>query len=233
MTTLFDEPFFTDSWDQDIITYIANKGWEVTSEQNNYVDITDKHLVYGTGNNHFWSSDYEANELLDEGFKYLTKEQFKEKIGMVTVQKKLKPSDVKGYVKGTHQPYTDYNKEIEDWLKSNSDNTEFYSWDSGKFIFTGQATFYRHSSVFNNEVYYTNEEFKKLIGMDTTSDESDVLVPIKQKLDELYKEDPVAVRQYLKELDTREANIRKELEFAEAKKARLEKHIDVLKSKLQ
>lgn len=230
MTTLFNESFFTDSWDEDMITYITNKGWEVTSENDDYVALTDKHLVYGPSNNHFWSSDFETNELLSNGFEKLTKEQFKGKIGMTTVQKKLKPSDVKGYVRGKHHPYTGYNQEIANWLENKSDNTDF---DNSNYIFVGYDDFYSHSLVDDNEVCYTNEEFKKLIGMDITPKKSDTLVSTKQTLDELYKTNPTAVRQYLKELATREANILKELEFAEAKKARLEKHIDVLKSKLQ
>lgn len=226
MTTLFDEQFYTDDFDQEILDFITSKGWGLKSEYSNKPNLSDNYLVYGNGTDRFWTSHF------NDKFLQLTKEAFKEKIGMTTVQKKLKPSDVKGYVRGKHHPYTDFNQEIADWLKVNSDVTDFDD-ESNRYIFTGCDSFYSHYIVDDDEVYYTNDEYKKLIGMDDTPNVSDTLVSTKQQLDELYKSDPVVVRQYLKELATREDNIRKELEFAEAKKARLEKHIDILKSKLQ
>lgn len=149
---------------------------------------------------------------------------------MTVVQKKLKPSDVKGYVRGKHQPYTDYNQEIADWLKVNSDVTDFDD-KSNRYIFTGYSTFYSHCIVGDDEVYYTNEEFKKLIGMDNTPD-GDFESLLKQAYG-LVKQIEQLLDKSKLQIDTKQDNIRKELEFAEAKKARLEKHIDVLKSKLQ
>jgi hypothetical protein len=74
----------------------------------------------------------------------------------------------------------------------------------------------------------TITEFKQRIGFVPKKE-----VSVRNKLDELIKTDGKAVIDYLKELLVREDNILKELRFAEAKKERLEKHIEVLKSKLQ
>lgn len=274
MTTLFDEQFYTDDFDQEILDFITSKGWGLKSEYSNKPNLSDNYLVYGKGTNRFWTSHF------NDGFLKLTKEEFKEKIGMTTVQKKLKPSDVKNYVRGKHQPYTDYNKEIEDWLENNSDNTEFYRGDIGKFIFTGNNTFYRHYIATKYEVYYTNEEFKKLIGMDTTPEKSDAfptleagkhIVQIEGRKWGYYLTDDIIAwvtygddavlgwdrftnvkdeitHVYEVKTETfphikyatciwdstksKKVNIRKELEFAEAKKQRLENHINILKSKL-
>lgn len=128
-----------------------------------------------------------------------------------------------------HTPNT---REVQQFLKMNFELSDRYGeWESTHNFIT---------PTYNKEALYTTnsdwglfiptDEFIELIGMEDVPDTS---VSTKQQLDELYKTDPVVVRQYLKELATREDNIRKELEFAEAKKARLEKHIDTLKSKLQ
>lgn len=124
-----------------------------------------------------------------------------------------------------HTPNT---REVQQFLKMNFEISDRYGeWGSTNDFIT--PTYSKEALYTTNSdwgVFISTDKFIELIDMD-------VGYSTKQQLDELYKSDPVVVRQYLKELATREDNIRKELEFAEAKKARLEKHIDVLKSKLQ
>jgi hypothetical protein len=77
--------------------------------------------------------------------------------------KKIKPKDLEGFVYCSRQPYTDYNQEIVDWLKENAkfDDTVL----PYNYIFSGEESFYKHSTVFPNDRYYSNEEFKEWIGM--------------------------------------------------------------------
>jgi hypothetical protein len=77
--------------------------------------------------------------------------------------KKIKPSDLAGFINNRRQPYTDYNQDIVDWLR---DNAKFHDSElDHNYIFSGEEGFYRHSTVFPNDKYYTNEEFKEWIGM--------------------------------------------------------------------
>ena len=136
---------------------------------------------------------------------------------------------LKGFVNKQHQPYTEYNQEIINWLEENADGiTDSLGYN--KFIFTQNDdtdSFYTYMDIYRYDVYYTNEQFKEWIGMTKKKD------CVRNKLEELIKTDGKVVIEYLKELLAREDSIRKELQFAEAKKERLEKHIEVLKSKLQ
>lgn len=88
--------------------------------------------------------------------------------------KKLKPTDLKGFVAGVHQPYTDYNQDIIDWLEEHSDETEFDE-QYRKYIFGGKLSFYTHDVTYKHEVYYTNEQFMELIGMQDISNNFPVL----------------------------------------------------------
>jgi hypothetical protein len=78
--------------------------------------------------------------------------------------KKIKPSDLAGFVKDEYNPYTDYNQEIADWLELNAvyANPQF---GHNKYIFAGFDEFYQHYIKYGHDVYYTNEQFKEWIGM--------------------------------------------------------------------
>ncbi len=81
--------------------------------------------------------------------------------------KKIKATDLKGFVSYEHQPYTDYNKDIADWLTENAAQVDFKNHtDRSCYIFTYRnGEFYSHCPVMSFDVYYTNEEFKEWIGM--------------------------------------------------------------------
>jgi hypothetical protein len=80
--------------------------------------------------------------------------------------KKIKTTDLEGFVKDVHHPYTDYNEEIADWLMENAEVDNQTPLDYGGYIFTDeQGTFYGQKIIYSMDVYYTNEEFKKWIGM--------------------------------------------------------------------
>ena len=77
---------------------------------------------------------------------------------------KIKPSDLKGFVEDKFTPYTDYSKEIAEWLKENAEFTgrHQYYYDC---IFSAGNEFYCHYMKYSHDVYYTNEAFKEWIGM--------------------------------------------------------------------
>lgn len=77
--------------------------------------------------------------------------------------KKIKPKDLEGFVYRSHQPYTDCNQEIVDWLKENAKFDDVVL--PYNYIFSGEESFYKHSTVFLSDRYYSNEEFKEWIGM--------------------------------------------------------------------
>lgn len=77
--------------------------------------------------------------------------------------KKIKPSDLKGFVNRSHQPYTDHNQEIVDWLRENTDFRE--PTQEYRYIFSEEDKFYQHFVKYDSDVYYTNEKFKEWIGM--------------------------------------------------------------------
>lgn len=81
--------------------------------------------------------------------------------------KKINPTELKGFIANKHQPYTDYNEEIADWLMENAEVDNLTPLNYGGYIFTDeQGTFYGQKIIYNVDKYYTNEEFKKWIGMD-------------------------------------------------------------------
>ena len=78
--------------------------------------------------------------------------------------KKIKPTDLKGFVANEHQPFTDYNQEIADWLTENAEVDILTP--ISLYIFTDeQGTFYGQKIIYSQDKYYTNEEFKEWIGM--------------------------------------------------------------------
>lgn len=81
--------------------------------------------------------------------------------------KKIKTTDLKGFVANEHRPYTDYNKDIADWLTENADRVDFTRHiNPSCYIFTSRGgEFYSHYNTIAGDVYYTNEEFKEWIGM--------------------------------------------------------------------
>jgi hypothetical protein len=200
---------------------------------------------------------------------------------------KIKPSNLKGYIQGSHQPYTDYNQEIVDWLKINS---QLGDYQFNRYIFSGPTDFYTHTYAGSYDTYYTNEQFKEWIGMnkpvaftkadlkqgyivecrnngkyvvvgnllisldsergwnslvdykddltlDTTGDviEWDIM-----KVFSPYSADSrkglsgcLELLWERVEVDTRKEAIKKELEYAKAKKLRLEAHIEKLEGKIK
>lgn len=98
MGKLFDVEFYTTEHDQDIIDFIEKR----LMVSPDYWSFPSKYIVYGTGNDYFWTSDNSCSEKF--GTK-LTKQQFKEKIGMIDKEGKkdemvsYKLIDKDGYLK--------------------------------------------------------------------------------------------------------------------------------------
>ena len=209
----------------------------------------------------------------------------------IDMNTKIKPKDLKGYVAGSHQPYTQYTKELADWLGINSKIDIF---NITRYIFSGVTGFYTHTYADSYDHYYTNEQFKEWIGMnkpvaftkaaftkadlkqgsivecrngdryaivgnllinlnsergwnslvdykddltlDTTGDE------IEWDIMQVFSPYSADTRKGLSgslellwervEVDTRKEAIKKELEYAKAKKLRLEAHIEKLEGKV-
>ena len=98
MGNLFDEGFCTTEHDRDIIDFIE-KNFMVSSGD---WDFPSKYIVYGTGCDYFWASD---NGYSEKCRTKLTKQQFKEKIGMIDKEDKkddmvsYKLIDEEGFIK--------------------------------------------------------------------------------------------------------------------------------------
>lgn len=72
----FDDRFYTDDFDQEMLDYIKSEySWDVI-----WFKGDDEHLKYGSNRDEFWTFNAYENSV---HFKYLTKQQFKEKIGMI------------------------------------------------------------------------------------------------------------------------------------------------------
>lgn len=71
----FNESFYTDDFDQETLDFIQ-ENYNVTSS-GKFID-SDKYLKYGVVNGFFWTHDHPPYAQM----KHLTKNQFKEKIGM-------------------------------------------------------------------------------------------------------------------------------------------------------
>lgn len=71
--THFNEAFYTKDYDQEMLDFVKGK-YELDQQEGNVI-----YLKYGTGNDCFWISDNVYNRCGT----LLTKQQFKEKIGMV------------------------------------------------------------------------------------------------------------------------------------------------------
>lgn len=83
MSKVFDENFYTEEFDQEILDFIVERGWKLEGPCWGTVSsINDTTLYYGTGIEGFWTDSEEDHF----GFVLLTKQAFKEKIGMTTKQ---------------------------------------------------------------------------------------------------------------------------------------------------
>lgn len=92
------ENFCTDDFDQEIINYLVEAGYPVLGNTpDDKPNLNQKMLKYGTGNKYFWTSD-------DDGYVHtlLTKEQFKEWIGMTKKQEEKKDMKLSDLVSGKH-----------------------------------------------------------------------------------------------------------------------------------
>lgn len=105
--------------------------------------------------------------------------------------KKIKTTDLKGFVANEHQPFTDYNQEIADWLTENAEVNILTP--ISPYIFTDeQGTFYGQKIIYSQDKYYTNEEFKEWIGMTKN-------LTTKEKLENVINNEGQRVLDYLKE----------------------------------
>lgn len=134
--------------------------------------------------------------------------------------------------------YIDYDfhtpniKEVREFLKDNFElSGRIGEWESGDKHITPT---YSREALYTTDsswgVFIPTEKFMKLIGMSKKSNEEfDSLLEhahsLVKQIEELWSKAK-------SQIDTKQENIRKELEFAEAKKQRLENHINILKSKL-
>ena len=81
MSKLFDEDFYTIDFDKEMMDFIESK-YEWADRQ---WDYNGNELVYGRGTDYFYTNSFPANSSITEHYalRELTKQQFKEKIGMV------------------------------------------------------------------------------------------------------------------------------------------------------
>lgn len=86
--SLFNECFYTDDFDQEMIDYVDTLG---NFTNRGYIGRYSGqfYLKYAIGNNYFWASNLRC----PKEYKHLTKQQFKEKIGMT--QKQFTKADLK------------------------------------------------------------------------------------------------------------------------------------------
>lgn len=88
--SLFNENFYTDDFDQEMLDYVRDLGSTIKRSRTDYLETKYKYLKYGTSCDYFWTNNITVT--LDE-YTYLTKQQFKEKIGMT--QKQFTKADLK------------------------------------------------------------------------------------------------------------------------------------------
>lgn len=81
MGKVFDEDFYTDDFDQDMIDYLVDSGWVVQDNDSRDARVDNLYLRFGSSQGYFWTTDNSYDFNLG---KLLTKQQFKEKIGMTT-----------------------------------------------------------------------------------------------------------------------------------------------------
>lgn len=86
--SLFNECFYTDDFDQEMIDYVDTLG-NFTNRAYIGGDSGQFYLKYGQTRDYFWASDVTPSP----DFKHLTKQQFKERIGMR--QKQFTKADLK------------------------------------------------------------------------------------------------------------------------------------------
>lgn len=88
--SLFNGNFYTDDFDQEMLDYVRNLGSISKRSGVDYLEIKYKYLKYGSSCDYFWTNNITIT--LDE-YNYLTKQQFKEKVGMT--QKQFTKADLK------------------------------------------------------------------------------------------------------------------------------------------
>lgn len=88
--SLFNENFYTDDFDQEMIDYVRNLGSISKRSGVDYLETKYKYLKYGSSCDYFWTNNITIT--LDE-YNYLTKQQFREKVGMT--QKQFTKADLK------------------------------------------------------------------------------------------------------------------------------------------
>lgn len=120
--------------------------------------------------------------------------------------KKIKTTDLKGFVANEHRPYTDYNKDIADWLTENADRVDFTRhMNPSCYIFTAMGgEFYSHRNTIAGDAYYTNEEFKEWIGMTKK-------LTTKEKLENVINNEGQRALDYLKEKTVNKGFIKADL----------------------
>lgn len=99
MKTQFDGEFYTDDFDQEMIDFIE-QNLPVSNIDWHNKTVHDIYLKYSHHNKCFWFSDDSVS-----CFKRLTKQQFKEKIGMTT--KQFTKSDLKDGMRVVHRDKTE------------------------------------------------------------------------------------------------------------------------------
>ncbi len=73
--------YYTDSFDKDMLDFIKHE-LQMEADNEDEWDVTDAHLVYSSNLGWYWTCELTN----PENYEYLTKQQFKEKIGMTTKQ---------------------------------------------------------------------------------------------------------------------------------------------------
>ena len=127
-----------------------------------------------------------------------------------------------------HTPNT---KEVRKFLEDNFElSGKICEWESSlKFI----TSTYDKEKLYNTNTswgeYISTDKFMELIGM-TKKNEFDSLL---EQAHSLVKQIEDLLNKSKSQIDLKQQAIQKELEFAEAKKQRLENHINILKSKLK
>ena len=78
MSKTFGQDFYTDDFDKGMIDYLIASGWVVQGNtSDSKPNLSQPYLKYGAGNEYFWTSEQDGSYYIK-----LTKQEFKEKIGM-------------------------------------------------------------------------------------------------------------------------------------------------------
>lgn len=153
---LFNEGFYTEDFDQEMFDFIKAQGWSLDGETGLVkASLSALHLYYGTGIEGFWT-DNDENDL--EDYEHLTKQQFKEKVGMSTPKKRI--GDYIDY-----DFHTPNKKEVREFLEKEFDYAERQFLKGDKFISTSAGLDYCYTTNVDWDKFISTEEFKQLIGM--------------------------------------------------------------------